>query len=611
MALNRGRRREIVDRTCQVSYELALLAVFFLIAAVPFQKQATEHQNVRTLDATHIAFDAADSTALRPGVTLPAYRFQNNWRSELGRVTVARVEEGTAVAVFDPGSFRWPMGRHGRVVVTDGDTVTIDVGTSLGLQPNDQLILFSERDRVGRITLTSVDTDLARARVDEISRPNLVGLTASEYTVATQVVWDRGGLTKSAEYIILVALLGAYGWFWLWHKRSPLIAVGTELRRWLDRLGLQRFRLLWLALLAIPCVWFLAGFLPSLLSVVVAKSLAYLTPWLPQLRIGYLWPWFETRLPFFYLVGGLIYWFYLFRYLRSPISALWHRLRWKPWLYDWLPIPPRRAALWLLHLIIAYAFTSTLFGFLSGNTAAMMQLGWPDSPVRPSGMINLFDPVAIVTWLSSFLQTIGYMLTHAPSLAAGVTWFEILKYALWSVTILGVLLGYAHSILGPLWGKHIRNLDFTVTGWVSNAFCYPLLGVAVWQLVPNFLGNDPLLASGLLFQLMLGLGLAFNFLYTLSIWNLGTMFGVMTDKGVRTTGFYSVVRHPSYTLEAFMFVLVEMNGLSTWVQWFAISMYLVIYWLRAEREDQFMAAANPDYHRYQERTPYKFIPGIY
>jgi len=173
------------------------------------------------------------------------------------------------------------------------------------------------------------------------------------------------------------------------------------------------------------------------------------------------------------------------------------------------------------------------------------------------------------------------------------------------------LVGYGHSILSVLWGKRIRNLDFTITGWLTNGFCYPLFGVLIWQMVPSFVGLDPVITQGPWYYFMLVMDFALNFLYMITIWNLGTMFGVMTDKGVRRTGFYAVVRHPSYTLEVLMFIAIEMIGFSTGKQWLVIGMYLFIYYLRSEREDNFMGNSNPEYLSYRTQTPYKFFPGIY
>ncbi|MFA5987931.1 MAG: methyltransferase, partial [Candidatus Paceibacterota bacterium] len=256
-----------------------------------------------------------------------------------------------------------------------------------------------------------------------------------------------------------------------------------------------------------------------------------------------------------------------------PIRSLWDLISYKRTLDQknvnkiWHGV-----LMWGLHLAIVYVFASTLFGFLIGNTQAMITIGIPKN----------VD-----------------------------TFFESLKYAIWSLTILGCIFGYGYSIFSLFWGKYIRHLDFTIMGWASNAVCYPILGIYLWKYVPSFSGLDPIITGGPLFYLMLVMGLILNILYMMTIWNLGTMFGVMSDKGVRTTGFYSVVRHPSYTLEVLMFLVLEMVGFTTWVQWVGISFYFIIYWIRSLREDNFMQYANPEYVEYQKQVPYKFIPGIY
>jgi protein-S-isoprenylcysteine O-methyltransferase Ste14 len=80
---------------------------------------------------------------------------------------------------------------------------------------------------------------------------------------------------------------------------------------------------------------------------------------------------------------------------------------------------------------------------------------------------------------------------------------------------------------------------------------------------------------------------------------------------VRTSGYYAVVRHPSYTLESLMFVMLELKGLTTGAQWLPMGMYLFTYYLRSEREDHFMSVSNPQYPNYRQNVPFKFIPGVY
>ena len=150
-------------------------------------------------------------------------------------------------------------------------------------------------------------------------------------------------------------------------------------------------------------------------------------------------------------------------------------------------------------------------------------------------------------------------------------------------------------------------------GWLTNAICYgPLLGAALHRVLPDpdYVGAHPTLTEGPLFYAMLGVEIGLNALYTATIWNLGPRFGVMSDKGLETRGFYAVVRHPSYTLEALMFAVMLLPGLSGGLQWLAVSSFFVKYGFRAEREDHFLSVSAPEHAAYRRAVPDKFVPGL-
>lgn len=230
---------------------------------------------------------------------------------------------------------------------------------------------------------------------------------------------------------------------------------------------------------------------------------------------------------------------------------------------------------WLLHFIVACAFGWTLYGFL----------------------------------LADLFAVAGVFRSGLPLSFLGV--FSAVRWSLWSVTIVGCFWGYGYSILSPLWGVPVGNVDFSVAGWVSNALCYPLLGFVLVRVFPSFVGSEPIFSAGLWAWFVALAELLLNVLYTSSIWNLGRKFGVMCDKGLCDSGFYAVVRHPSYSLEALMLLCMEVNGFSTGANWFgALCVIALPYWLRAEREDRFMRVSNPDYGGYAERVRFKYLPGV-
>jgi protein-S-isoprenylcysteine O-methyltransferase Ste14 len=282
-----------------------------------------------------------------------------------------------------------------------------------------------------------------------------------------------------------------------------------------------------------------------------------------------------AMLPWAYAPVGLLYYGYLLLARRSPILGFWQLISYDRPAQFAPPTWRQGVVLWAQHLIIAYAFAVTLVGFLQSNIDGIREVGWP--PASPEAAVDLLNLI------------------------------------LWMLTVAGCLIGYGYSVVSILWGKHIRNLDFTVTGWLTNGFCYyPLFGAVIAQLVPSYVGVDPVVTGGPIYVVVPLLALFFNLLYTLSIFNLGTMFDLMSDKGVRSSGFYSLVRHPNYTLEVGMLLLVDLGGVTGRAEVFSVLVSTIfLYWIRSEREDNFMAYSNPEYAEYQNKTPYKFIPGIY
>ena len=85
----------------------------------------------------------------------------------------------------------------------------------------------------------------------------------------------------------------------------------------------------------------------------------------------------------------------------------------------------------------------------------------------------------------------------------------------------------------------------------------------------------------------------------------------MVDKGMVENGFFSVVRHPSYTLEALMFAVMFAVGVSGPIAWVGLFAHPMLYWFRSERDEQFMTEANPDYAPYKQKVRWKFIRGLY
>ncbi len=645
-------------RLCQFLYELALLLAVLVFGLAGLHRSVTRSIQIdQVSDSTHAVFTDPRAASFVPGDWLAVYRFNPDWKSKIGDARVDSVAGDRVAFTYEPKP--WELGRHGVVVSASGRGVTVNLGSNLDFKSGDSLNVYQGQLAVGRLVLTRVGPDSSEADVVQTVIPITPGLGVSEWQVPTQILVFRNSTLDVLEPASLLLLIAVYSLAWLRLKRSPLVWLGESVRSALARVfpgqeppkatgaTSKERRLAALrtssapttpsvstlaahAILGIPVVWFGVRFTVAMIVFCLERVVDVLAPG-SAADLESAGRFVYENLVWFYLAGGLAYLFVLFKTRTSPVLVFWRRIGFKGGPLKTMPAGPSRDwTIWLLHLIIAYAFAYSLFSFIQGNFKDALKVAWPGSGIELTGAFDFKTPSAIPDYFASLFMATAYMLTHAPRFADTEAAFTLIRDLVFNLTIFGCILGYGHSILGYLWGKRIRNLDFTVTGWITNAICYgPLLGfviqavalqmqrdVSFGRLAPltptPWLGPSPQFGSGFMANATLSVELLLNVLYMLSIFNLGKMFGVMTDKGVRTSGFYSVVRHPSYTLEAFMFAALWLSGITSWYQWMAIAIiFFLTYWIRSEREDDFMGASNSDYERYRSATPYKFIPGLY
>ena len=552
-----------LNTLCAILVEGAMFAVVVLVALSLFSAFHTRHLTVvQTIDSEH-ALLTGDTAGVRVGEHIPLYRFNPDWKLPIGEATVVRTTPSGVEVSIDEGEMRWPLGRQGTLERAKNGEWIAQVGTLMGFKEADTLKVFRGRTLVGQATITSISKETATVELSgDIA--NTSGLAVSEYRFATQGAWQpRWALFF--EGFLVALFLCAYALWYFFARRSPLKAFGDYVRT----LPVSPSVFFWpIHIIAVvPFAWFMAK-MPLYLLVYLVEFISSRLGDVIRLR-----SFADSIFPFvFVLLVVISYGFLLWR-RTSPILALWRFLSYKRPSAIQKVSWKRGLVLWTLHLAIVYVFGWTLIRFLIGDIAAAQAIG-----PHPRSLQELAD-----FW----------------------------KYVIWALTVVGVLFGYGYSVVSILWGRFIRNLDFTITGWLTNGFCYPFLGVVIWQMVPSFTGLDPIISGSPLALFALILGSLLNLLYMLSIWNLGTMFDLMTDKGVRTSLFYSTIRHPNYTLEVLMFFVTELVGLSSGMAWLGISVYFFLYWIRSEREDNFMWYSNPKYSEYQKQTPYKFIPGIY
>jgi hypothetical protein len=610
-----------------------MMAVLVILLTPLNQLGMRQYNTERILPDNKIEFLESDKDAFAVGDHLPIYRFNPEWQKPIGEVEVLAYDNGSWLARYDPKTFRWPMANQGAIIKSDAQFVYLNVGQSVGVKAGDTWHVFAGSEIIGKVIIHSVTESESVAQLvqpfpgleshsleskslENQSRENLVGLHVSPYYIANQIIVFDQPWIRIFQITVLLAAFAV--WVWsifskipgkVWYEvcqtfRDTIATVSTT----------TRFRTL--AIIGVPISFGLGVFTWNILCYVNWYiHLALLGESVEQ------FPTFGT--PWMQIIFSATWYAVLFGMRRSPISYAVEKIRYQPMQFTWLPPQAKPYVLWFLHLFVYYAFTNTLGKVVVDNMQVMVDHAWPTfrataEPTISAGFLSWVD-LFVADFSSTkhlvdrFYELFVYMSTNAATISEPATWFVLLRLGIWSLTICVSLCLYTYTVICILWTRTaLRNIDFTLAGWVSTAVCYgPLLGAPLHHSIPSANGLDPTYVIDLWMWITLTIELLLNVLYMLSIFNMGLKFGVMVDKGVRTSGFYAVIRHPSYLLEALMFVIIGLIALSGPLQWFAISVFFVKYWLRSEREDQFMSGSNPDFLTYKQQTPWKFIPGLY
>ncbi len=601
-----------------IAYLIGLLFTLTLgiLALIPLHRDQTYHISLPPVSADGtFSVEVPNEVDLSNSQRVPIYRFHQGFRTELGFASVKSAGHGEAVFSLDSSSLLFPHGRQGFVSEQNGPELVVCLGKNHGFKVRDRLNVFGTGselgENVGKIEIVEESAPCARAKIISLKNKlessdfNLLHYPVGEYTVQTfLVVFSQSFWLNFFEAMVLILLVCAESYLFIKHRIGLLAFCGKYLvSLWMcQNFRMKRFlKFAGILLFSIPFAAFW--------GLVTVYSIQHIfSPFLKSRN-------WELELKV--LSCGIFFVAYLLIFTfkrRFPALFIWEKLRFKPsYIADKIGEKPIRmmAVIWSLHLLIAYAFAFALIGFLSSNINTIVEYLLPNNEPIRIVHADLTQPWSIMLWCSVTWTNIMTLMKCGPASLSLDQVFTVFRLSLWSITIIGCLLGYVHSIIKiPPWVS-IKNIDFTVMGWMTNAFCYgPLLGVAIWQIAPEPEGLLPVISEGPIFYAMVVTEFLLNVLYTASIWNMFTKFGVMVDKGLVDFGFFKIMRHPNYTLESFMFLAMSLRGMTHFTNVLGVSFYFLTYWLRSEREEVFMERSNEQYTAYKKRVRYKYFPGL-
>jgi protein-S-isoprenylcysteine O-methyltransferase Ste14 len=585
------------NRLCHHLYVIAMLASAVVLFFAPLHLHYTvQAPIVETFGGGQVRFMPAGGQVPRVGATVHVFRYHDDWRLPIGRLRVISADptEGVLAQAIEK-SFRFPLGIQGTVTRQSPDSrrLRVNVGEDAGLLPNHQVQLFRDGRRFATARVMEVQASDAELESEGDRRLPVFEAQASIYTVQNSVSylalpWLENLEVAGCVGLVLLLLYRACrprGWSVLVRSsRRGLAFLAAPRRIW--AVALAPLFLYYGVRFLLRCWDYAIHVLARLLGLPMLHGLGQAESMILNLALV------AAAVAFFWVMAATG---------RSPWAVLRDKTRFVPPTYQALTTRwvDRAGIVWLLQVVVVYAFAHTLLDVLAANIRVMTTLSFPEVSVNLTTAKNAF-------------HTVVQLIRLGPVHSTWAVSLQALNLLIFSVTIVGSLVGYLYGVVAILWGqKCVRNVDFTVTGWLVNAFCYgPLLGATFWGMMPSLSGLRPGIVDGPIHFLGLGCGLLLNLLYSLSIYNMWTRFGVMVDKGMVRNLMFSVVRHPSYTLEGVMFAVLALGHIANHLAFIALAVYCFQYWLRSERDEDFMLASNEEYEGYRRQVPYKYLPGL-
>ncbi len=182
-------------------------------------------------------------------------------------------------------------------------------------------------------------------------------------------------------------------------------------------------------------------------------------------------------------------------------------------------------------------------------------------------------------------------------------------------------LAWCGYVVSSRWIKNtLFSVEPTWLGWFVAIACYPphnrLLGV--YYGTP---GEDAFFAipNPRVVTFFAILSILSFCVYTSATVVFGLRFSNLTHRGVITTGPYAFVRHPAYASKNFSwwcvmlpFALYQIYTQRSWepmLQVAGMVLMSLVYYFRAVTEERHLAR-DPEYRKYMEKVPYRFIPGV-
>lgn len=269
-------------------------------------------------------------------------------------------------------------------------------------------------------------------------------------------------------------------------------------------------------------------------------------------------------------------------------------------------------------------FRWVIFRFVSGSVSHL--------PVQQAALSLLlkfiFVPFCINGLLGHFAVLNNEILAAIDSAGSRYEFFYLYS-TIWHPLVMNLILVFdfvpfvvGYMVESAALKNRIHSVESSLVGWLVCLACYPPFNESVGRFLPwatrDFVPYALVGDQALFFAFNIALLVLFSAYASASV-SLGFKCCNLCNRGVVSSGLYSVVRHPAYFLKNlawwvaavpvlnFMFSQSIARGL---FGCFALASWTAIYAARAITEERHLLRTGSDYAVYMAKVRWRFIPFV-
>ncbi len=275
---------------------------------------------------------------------------------------------------------------------------------------------------------------------------------------------------------------------------------------------------------------------------------------------------------------------------------------------------PRKETKGVIILSILKKITTKVYKYLTAPMVITDKITKKEKIICLFILVKIFFLPIMLNFFLSNLHVAKNQFLNFPSFTSlltinsfNVILFPFLISLIFLIDTLWFSFGY--TLEAEFLKNKIRSVEPTILGWVVALICYPPFN-AMFTRYTNWYADIHIIFSNNLITFAMKISiLTLLLIYVSATLSLGAKCSNLTNRGIVTTGVYSIIRHPAYISKNLAWWLVVIP-IASWPAIISMSIWSFIYHLRTLTEERHLIQ-DPDYITYCQKVKYKYIPYVY